>query len=129
VTVALLQLLLVRHEHLSAWCGGGFGMFSTTDGFGARRLHAVALSRSFRATLEIPPELAEQADRARALPTERRLRALALALAAHAASDLEPPEAIEIAVFARRHDASTLAPHDELLRAVEVRLGEPASPR
>jgi hypothetical protein len=129
VAVALLQLWLVRHEHLSAWCGGGFGMFSTTDGFGARRLHAVALSPSFRSALEIPPELREEADRALALPTERRLRALALALAEHAAADLEPPESIQLGVYARRHDAVTLAPHGELLRAVEVQLGEATAAR
>jgi hypothetical protein len=127
--VAALSLGLARHEHLSAWCSGGFGMFSTTDGFGARRLHAVALSPSFRMPLEIPAELREQADRALALPTERRLRALALALGERAAADLEPPESIQIAVFARRHDALTLAPRAELLRAVEVRLGEATAAR
>jgi hypothetical protein len=129
VAVALLQLWLVRHEHLSAWCGGGFGMFSTIDGFGARRLHAVALSPAVRAPLEIPPELREEADRALALPTERRLRALALALAERAPSDFEPPEAIEIAVFARRHDPETLAPRGELLRAVRVPLDGAESKR
>lgn len=122
VAVALLQLWLVRHEHLSAWCGGGFGMFSTTDGFGARRIHAVAVSPFFRTPLEIPPALREQADRALALPTERRLRALALELAERSPSDFEAPEAIEIAVFARRHDPETLAPRGELLRSLRVPL-------
>jgi hypothetical protein len=123
--VATFQLWLVHAEHLSAWCGGGFGMFSTTDGFGARRLHAVALSPSFRTALEIPPELREEADRALALPTSARLRALALALAERAPHDLEAPEAVEIAVFRRRHDPESLAPHGELLRSVRVPLASP----
>jgi hypothetical protein len=127
--VALLQLWLVRHEHLSAWCGGGFGMFSTSDGFGTRRLHAVALSPAFRTALEIPPELREEADRALALPTEARLRALALALAERRGGVLEPPEAIEVAVLARRHDVATLAPRGELLRSVVVPLGDATGSR
>lgn len=120
--MALGQLWLVRYEHLSAWCGGGFGMFSTTDAFGARRIHAVAVSPFFRTPLEIPPALREQADRALALPTSSRLRALALALAEQSPSEFEAPESIEIAVFARRHDPETLAPRGELLRAASVPL-------
>jgi hypothetical protein len=125
--VALHQLWLVEREGLSAWCGGGFGMFSTTDGWGARHLHAVALSPAFRSSLEVPEELEEEAERALALPTEARLVALARALAERAPSDLEPPEAIRIDVFARRHDPETLAPHGELLRSVELRLGGAAA--
>ena len=120
--MALHQLGLVEREGLSAWCGGGFGMFSTTDGWGTRHLHAVALSPAFRTSLEVPEELAEDAERALALPTEARLVALARALAERAPRDLEPPETIRIDVFARRHDPETLAPHGELLRSVEVRL-------
>jgi hypothetical protein len=124
--VALHQLWLVERENLSAWCGGGFGMFSTTDAWGTRHLHAVALSPAFRTSLEVPEELQEQAERALALPTEERLRALALALAERAPSDLEPHETIRIDVFARRHDPETLAPHAERLRSLEVRI--PAQP-
>ena len=123
--MALHQLWLVEREGLSAWCGGGFGMFSTTDGWGTRHLHAVALSPAFRTSLEIPEELAEDAERALALPTEARLVALARALAERGPGDLEPPETIRIDVFARRHDPETLAPHGELLRSVEVRLDGP----
>ena len=127
MAVALHQLWLVPRERMSAWCGGGFGMFSTTDGWGTRRLHAVALSPAFRTSLDVPDELSEDAALALALPSEPRLRALARALAAHAPSDLEPPEAIRVDVFARRHDPETLAPRRELLRSLEVRL-EGAAP-
>jgi hypothetical protein len=127
--VALHQLWLVEREGLSVWCGGGFGMFSTTDGWGTRRLHAVALSPGFRTSLEVPYELEEDAARALALPSEARLRALARALAERAPHDLEPPETIRIEVFARRHDPETLAPRGELLRSAELRLdGASAEP-
>jgi hypothetical protein len=123
--VALHQLWLAWRFDLSAWCGGGFGMFSTSDGFGTRHLHALALSPAFRTHLEIPPELEEDVARALALPSEARLRALARALAERAPHDeLEPPETIRIDVFARRHDPETLAPRGELLRSVEIRIDE-----
>jgi hypothetical protein len=122
--VALHQLWLAECFELSAWSGGGFGMFSTTDGWGTRHLHAVATSTAFRTSLEIPGGLAGDAERALALPTEERLRALARALAAHAPRDLEPPDAIRVDVFARRHDPETLAPSGVLLRSVELRLGD-----
>jgi hypothetical protein len=124
VAVALHQLWLAPREQMSAWCGGGFGMFSTTDGWGTRHLHAVALSPAFRTSLEIPEELQEDAKRALALPTEERLRALARALADRAPRDLEAPESIRIDVFARRHDPETLAPRGELLRSIELSLEE-----
>jgi len=120
--VALHQLWLAERFELSAWCGGGFGMFSTTDGWGARHLHAVALSPAFRTSLAIPRELDEDVERALALPTEERLRGLARALADHAPRDLEPPETIRIDVFARRHDPETLAPGAVLLQSVEAPL-------
>lgn len=127
--MALHQLWLVEHDGLSAWCGGGFGMFSTTDGWGTRHLHAVALSPAFRTSLEVPEELEDDAERALALPTEARLLALARALAERAPRDLEPPDTIRIDVFARRHDPETLAPWGELLRSVELRLdGAAAEP-
>ena len=129
MAVALHQLWLAERFELSAWSGGGFGMFSTTDGWGTRHLHAVATSPAFRSSLEIPDGLAEAAERALALPTEERLRALARALAARAPGDLEPPDAIRIDVFARRHDPETLAPSGVLLRSVELRLGDtPSAP-
>ncbi|MGH7286393.1 MAG: hypothetical protein ACREI8_00015 [Myxococcota bacterium] len=128
VAVALHQLWLVERFDLSAWCGGGFGMFSTTDGWGARHLHAVASSPSFRTSLEIPDELDDDKRRALALPTQKRLRALARALAHRAPHDLEAPHTIRIDVFARRFDAETLAPEGVLLESVEVPLtaGDPA---
>jgi hypothetical protein len=128
VAVALHQLWLVPRERMSAWCGGGFGMFSTTDGWGARRLHAVALSPAFRTTLAVPDALEEEARRALALPSEARLRALARAFAAQAPHDLEAPERIRIDVFARRHDPETLAPRAERLRSVEVLLDAAPAP-
>jgi hypothetical protein len=122
VAVALVQLWLAARHDLSPWCGGGFGMFSTTDGWGARHLHALALSPAFRAPLLIPEALEADVERVLALPSEARLRALAHALAESAPNDLEAPHSIRIDVFARRHDPRTLAPEGQPLRSFELRL-------
>jgi len=124
VAVALHQIFLARTEALSPWSGGGFGMFSTTDGWGARHLHAFALRPGLRRELELPEELIDPVRRALALPTEPRLRALAGTLATLPTPDQGPLEAIEIQVFARRYDPVTLAPSGELLRGVVVRFDE-----
>jgi hypothetical protein len=128
VAVALHQLWLVTRFDLSAWCGGGFGMFSTTDGWGTRHLHAYALGPAFRTGLEPPPALEHDVEQALALPTEGRLRRLALALAAHAPHDLEAPDTVRIEVFARRYDPETLAPSGVLLRSLDAPLASAATP-
>jgi hypothetical protein len=125
VAVALHQFWLVQSRDLTPWCGGGFGMFSTTDGRFARHVHAVAQAPGLRTELEIPDAIAERARKAATLPDEARLRALALELAPYAESEFEPPESIRVEVFAARWDARTLAPTGVLLRAVEVPLAGP----
>jgi len=99
-------------------------MFSTTDGWGARHLHAYALRPGLRRELALPDELLEPVRRALAAPTEARLRALAEALAEQPSPDQGPLEAIELQVFARRYDPATLAPSGELLRGLVVRFDE-----
>lgn len=125
LAVALDQLWLAKRFDLTPWCGGGFGMFSTNDSRGARHLHAYGSSPGLRIELAIPAELAERTQAAVALPSEARLRALALDFAPFAVSDFEPPESIRLEVFATRWDVATLAPTGVLLRAVEVPIAGP----
>ncbi len=125
VTVALHQLVLAFSKDLTPWCGGGFGMFSTTDGRFARHVHVYGLSPGLRVELEIPVGLDERAWAAAALPEDARLRALARDLAPYAESDFESPDSILVEVFATRWDAATLAPAGVLLRSVEVPLAGP----
>lgn len=125
VAVALHQLVLAFRADLTPWCGGGFGMFSTTDGRFARHLHVYALSPGLRVELEIPPALDERARKAAALPEYGRLRALARDFAPYLGSDFEAPETIRLEVYATRWDARTLAPSGVLLRQVEVALAGP----
>jgi hypothetical protein len=122
VLVALHQLWLTRESGLSAWSGGGFGMFSTIDGWGTRHLHARALSPGVLQEVAVPPELRDELRRTLALPSEARLAAFARALEPHVPRDLDAPETLRIEVFARRYDPETLAPGGALLRSLEVPL-------
>jgi hypothetical protein len=121
VAVACVQVALSQTAGLTAWVGGGFGMFSTTDGWGRRHIHAWAVRPGLRRELPVGPELGRDLVRALALPDERGLRALAERLAALPSPDQGPLEAIELHVYGVRFDRETLAPAGVLLRSHTVR--------
>lgn len=77
IGVATLQLYRVRVHDLSAWKGGGFGMFSTVDGPGARYLRFYLITAG--GDLEVPPPPDEPGllQRTRTLPSRAGLEALA----------------------------------------------------
>jgi hypothetical protein len=118
--VACGQLWLAHARALTPWCGGGFGMFSTVDGWGARHLHAWLRGDGWRREVEVPRELAELERRALALPDARRLRALARELAARDGGNLGEPRAVEILVFTRRFEPAELTPEGVLLASFET---------
>jgi hypothetical protein len=121
-TVACGQLWAVRATGLSPWLGGGFGMFSTSDSWGRRHLHAWAISPDVRRELDVPPDAGRLARAALAQPTAAHLQRLGTRLAADVAPDVAT---LEIQVWAPRFDAETLAPSGVLLRAIEVPVGAP----
>jgi hypothetical protein len=122
VAVALFQLWLAHTEHLSAWSGGGFGMFSTADVWARRHLHAFEMAPGIRRELEVPEELREALRGALVLPSESRLRDFALQLAAATQPGDEPRDEVSVIVYAPRFDRRTLAPSAEPLRAVRFDL-------
>lgn len=83
IIVALGQQVLVTTAHLSPWKGAGFGMFSTVDDPTTRQLRAEAQrnGEAVRLILDSLPDISPRAEklatRARYLPTDRRLRAVA----------------------------------------------------
>jgi len=93
--VAAMHFALVRCCQLHPWLGGGFGMFSTVD---ERRLLAWRIGPEGEGPLALPYELEDAAERAEALPGERRLRAIAAALAA----DLPGAQAVRVEVWETR---------------------------
>jgi hypothetical protein len=127
VAVAAHQLWLAHSAQLSAWSGGGFGMFSTSDVWGRRHLHAYAISPGVRRELDVPKRLREEMRQALALPTEARLRALAHQLVSTLPQDeASRVEAVALSVYAKRFDAQTLAPSGVPLRSLRVPLRDTA---
>ena len=68
--VALLQIVLARTADLTAWKGGGFGMFSTLDHGAYRGVDIVIDAPDRSESLEIPPSLEIAAARAAAFPVD-----------------------------------------------------------
>jgi hypothetical protein len=75
--VALLQIVLARTADLTAWKGGGFGMFSTLDHGVYRGVDIVVDAPDRSESLEIPPSLEVAAARAAAFPVDWLMRDLA----------------------------------------------------
>ena len=82
VATAIVQIALARTTDLTAWKGGGFGMFSTLDHGAYRRVAVVVDAPDRSEAIEIPPSLQTAAARAAALPADWMLRALAEGVAA-----------------------------------------------
>jgi hypothetical protein len=124
VAVACAQIALAHRAGLSPWVGGGFGMFSTTDGWGRRMVRAVAVRPGVRRELRVGPELGRPLMRVLALPDERSLRALAERLAAEPSPDGGPLQAIELQVLGLRFDRATLRARPVAIRSLTVRFDE-----
>jgi hypothetical protein len=117
--IAVEHFVLVACCHLHPWLGGGFGMFSTVD---ERRLVAIAVTPQGETRIALPSALDDAADRAEALPTGARLRAIAEDLAT------DPPpgvRAVRVEVWETRF-GPTFEPRAERLAEarVEVAPGE-----
>ena len=75
--VALLQIVLARTADLTAWKGGGFGMFATLDHGAYRGVDIVVDAPDRSESLEIPHSLELAAARAAAFPVDWLMRDLA----------------------------------------------------
>ena len=80
IFIAGIQIYLAHTQNLTAWKGGGFGMFSTVDSSGARFFRASLVTSSETFPIEIPQHLRRIARKARAIPTKKHLDHLAKAL-------------------------------------------------
>ena len=120
IGVALHQLVLSQEMGLSAWSGGGFGMFSTTDAAGARHLHAFVIRPGIVREVRPPRSLEGLVKRSLAQPSDARLRALARALVQVPTPDYGPPSGVRVQVWSTRFDPETLAPSTRIVRALEL---------
>ena len=106
---------------MSPWVGGGFGMFSSFDGWSHRHLRAYAIRPGVRRELEIPVALWPEVAAALALPSEGNLSRVARGLVDAPSPDEGPLEAVVVQVFRPRLDPATLQPSGELVRGIDFR--------
>jgi len=124
ILVAVNQYRLVVTASLSPWWGGGFGMFATTDAWATRHLHVYAVRSGVRRALPLPQELHGEIEQALTLPTDSRLRELALQLAPTPTPEDGPLEAIELQVWATQFEQETLAPASVPIRFLTILMNE-----
>jgi hypothetical protein len=110
---------------MSPWLGGGFGMFSSFDGWSHRHLRAFAERPGVRRELSIPEALRPDVAATLALPSDGNLRRIAEALVAAPSPDEGPLDAIVVQVFRPRLDPETLQPTGELVRGLDFRPSTP----
>jgi hypothetical protein len=110
--IAAGQVVLVHRADLHPWLGGGFGMFSTVD---TRAIQAWQVGPHGEERLEVPSRLEDAAKRAKALPSEGRLAALARDLFESSSADV----AVRVEVWETRFD-SEMRPEAKQLRSVTV---------
>ena len=81
VGVALRQLVLHETHRISPWKGGGFGMFSTSEGGWTRHTHLFVREGDDEVEVDLPRALRDSERRLRALPSRERLEDFARRLA------------------------------------------------
>ncbi len=124
--VALNQVYLAHTTHLSAWKGGGFGMFSTTDGGPNRRVRVFVEGPGIDREVPLPEQLDDLAERASALPTDGNLARLARQMASVTGSHSEEVRTVRVEVWRIEFASSDLEPTPRLLRSflLEVNRGD-----
>jgi hypothetical protein len=121
VAVALHQIWLAQASGMSPWLGGGFGMFSSFDGWSHRHLRAYAVRPGVRRELVVPERLYPEVTAALALPTDAYLERVAEELVDEPTPDEGALEMIVVQVFRPRLDPVTLQPSGELVHGIDFR--------
>lgn len=102
--VATVQIGLAKSAGLSAWKGGGFGMFSTIDDAPHRRMRVVVEAPDRSEEVALAPSIELDAVKATTLPTDRLLRRLAEAVAAREWRYQRPATRVRVTIW--RHDVA-----------------------
>ncbi len=116
VIVALNQIHLAHTVHLSPWKGGGFGMFSSTDGGPNRHLRIFLRGLPSRHEVQVPQPLEDLADRAKELPSDTYLNELSRRIADYYATEFEAMEGVQIQVWRTEFAPQDLEPEYRMIR-------------
>ena len=117
VVVAACQIGLAKTAGLTAWKGGGFGMFSTLDHGAHRGIDVVIEAADRSEAQDIPPSLEELAARAAAYPSDWLLRRLAEGIVARERRYDRPVTVVKLTVWRTDFDPRTLAASERTSRA------------
>ena len=129
VAVACAQVTLTRTAGLSPWKGGGFGMFSTTDDAGRRRVRVFVSAAERSEEIAIAPSLEDAARRAAVLPTDAALARLARRVVKREARYQRPVETVRIETWRIDYLPDTLAATSRRLRTFVYRVDATPAPR
>jgi hypothetical protein len=116
IAVALVQIGLARTVDLTAWKGGGFGMFATIDHGAYRGVDIVVDAPDRSEAIEIPPSLRTAAARAAACPVDWLLRALSEGVAARERRHGRAASRVTLTVWVADFDRLTLRASERRLR-------------
>jgi hypothetical protein len=121
--VAAAQTRLVESAQLSPWKGGGFGMFSTTDGGPHRRVRIyLDAGGSLQSVTPRSSELRELAEKAGTMPTPRMLERLAREIGMQARREDHEVHRVRVEVWRHDYAKVTLASEQVLLAEANVEL-------
>jgi hypothetical protein len=129
LAVACAQVMLARTAGLSPWKGGGFGMFSTTDDAGRRRVRVFVSAPERSEEIAISPSLEDAAVRAAVLPSDGALSRLARRVVEREHRNRRPVEVVRIEAWHIEYAPETLAATPRLLREFVYRVDSTAASR
>ena len=104
VVVALNQMRLAHTTDLTAWKGGGFGMFSTIERPETRYVRCYIIGAGREGAVKVPLELQRLEQHVRNIPSERNLARLARELGAHVRQRLPTLTAVRVEIWERELD-------------------------
>ena len=122
LVVAVCQIGLAKAAGLTAWKGGGFGMFSTLDHGAYRGIDVVIEAADRSEAQHIPPSLEEMAARAAAYPPDWLVRRLAAGNVARERRYDRAVAVVKLTVWRTEFDHQTLAATERTLRAFVYRV-------
>ena len=128
VVVACAQVTLVRTAGLTPWKGGGFGMFSTTDGGGRRYVRVFVIGVERSEEIAISPSLQDAAWRASLLPRDAELSRLARRVVERERRHRRPVDLVRIETWRIEYAPDSLAATTRLTREFVYRVDPTPAP-
>jgi hypothetical protein len=114
--IAGIQIFLAKNSYLTPWKGGGFGMFSTTDGNMFRSLRVFVSAPNRSEELLLKGKLEDLASKVQMFPNDSMLKTLAMTVMKDQQKKNLPADRIEIDVWRVEYDKGTIFPRAKIMR-------------